>query len=119
MPSETVMVLNTTLLAPAASAPAAASRSRASMCMLQGARRLDVKVVALAQCRGRRDANLRLREILVREAHGAQHRAPRRPRRAVDHDARAFPRIGPALRLTVLVRHEISSYPGILRDAIM
>ena len=36
MPSETVMVLNTTLLAPAASAPCAAASASLSMCMLQG-----------------------------------------------------------------------------------
>src|SRR5215471_18794820 len=36
MPSETVMVLNRTLLPPAASAPAAASRASSAMCMLQG-----------------------------------------------------------------------------------
>ena len=36
MPSETVMVLNSTLLPPAASAPAAASRASSAMCMLQG-----------------------------------------------------------------------------------
>ncbi len=42
MPSETVIVLNTTLFAPAASAPAAASRASASMCMLHGVSMLQV-----------------------------------------------------------------------------
>ena len=36
MPSDTVMVLNSTPLPPAASAPAAAARASTSMCMLQG-----------------------------------------------------------------------------------
>ena len=36
MPSDTVMVLNSTALPPAASTPAAASRASWSMCMLQG-----------------------------------------------------------------------------------
>ena len=36
MPSETVMVPKMIGLAPAASTPAAASRARASMCMLHG-----------------------------------------------------------------------------------
>ena len=36
MPSDTVMVLNSTLLPPAASAPAHGSRASSSMCMLQG-----------------------------------------------------------------------------------
>src|SRR5580658_465149 len=36
MPSETVMVLNSTLLPPAASMPAQASRASSPMCMLQG-----------------------------------------------------------------------------------
>ena len=38
MPSDTVMVLNGTLLPPAASAPAPASRASSAMCMLQGVR---------------------------------------------------------------------------------
>src|SRR5690348_9448183 len=36
MPSETVIVLNKTLLPPAASAPVAASRASSAICMLQG-----------------------------------------------------------------------------------
>src|SRR5260370_1187822 len=36
MPSDTVMVLNSTLLPPAASMPAQASRASSPMCMLQG-----------------------------------------------------------------------------------
>jgi hypothetical protein len=36
MPSDTVMVLNSTLLPPAASTPAHASRANSPMCMLQG-----------------------------------------------------------------------------------
>ena len=36
MPSDTVTVLNTTLLAPASSAPMAAASARSLMCILQG-----------------------------------------------------------------------------------
>ena len=36
MPSETVMVLNSTLLAPASSAPIAAASASSLMCMLHG-----------------------------------------------------------------------------------
>ncbi len=36
MPSDTVMVLKSTLLPPLASAPAAASRASSAMCILQG-----------------------------------------------------------------------------------
>src|SRR5271156_6691924 len=42
MPSETVMVLKVTGLAPAASTPAAAKRASSSMCILQGVRLLQV-----------------------------------------------------------------------------
>ena len=55
MPSETVMVLNSTLLAPAASTPAAASRASSARCMLHG--------VTFAQVEAMPD--LRLGEILL------------------------------------------------------
>src|SRR4051812_28543865 len=45
MPSETVIVLKTMLFAPAASAPSAASRASASMCMLHGVRLLHVEAI--------------------------------------------------------------------------
>ena len=45
IPSETVIVLNTMLFAPAASAPAAASRASASMCMLHGVSMLQVDAI--------------------------------------------------------------------------
>ncbi len=38
MPSDTVIVLNSTLFAPAPSTPAAASRASSPMCMLHGVR---------------------------------------------------------------------------------
>ena len=45
IPSETVIVLNTMLFAPAASAPAAASRASASMCILHGVSMLQVDAI--------------------------------------------------------------------------
>ena len=42
MPSDTVIVLNVTAFAPAASTPAAARFASSSMCMLQGVRLLQV-----------------------------------------------------------------------------
>ncbi len=65
MPSETVMVLNSTLLPPAASTPAAASRASSPMCMLQGVTFAQVEATPICG----------LREIRLREAHRAQHRA--------------------------------------------
>ncbi len=45
MPSETVIVLNSTLLAPAASAPAPACRASTSMCMLHGVTMFQVEAM--------------------------------------------------------------------------
>src|SRR5262245_41751957 len=45
MPSDTVIVLNSTLFAPAASAPAPASRASTSMCMLHGVTMLHVDAI--------------------------------------------------------------------------
>ena len=45
MPSETVMVLNGTLLAPASSAPIAAASASSLMCMLQGVTMLQVEAM--------------------------------------------------------------------------
>ena len=47
MPSETVIVLNTTALAPAASAPSAARDASRSMCMLHGVTRLQVEATPI------------------------------------------------------------------------
>src|SRR5580658_1092409 len=47
MPSDTVMVLNSTLLPPAASTPAAASRASSPMCMLQGVTLLQVEATPI------------------------------------------------------------------------
>ena len=45
MPSDTVMVLKMTLLAPASSAPMAAASASASMCMLHGVTMLHVEAM--------------------------------------------------------------------------
>ena len=47
MPSDTVIVLNKTPFAPAASAPWAASRARPSMCMLHGVTMLQVDAMPI------------------------------------------------------------------------
>ena len=47
MPSDTVMVLKTTLFAPASSAPMAAASASASMCMLQGVTMLQVEAIPI------------------------------------------------------------------------
>src|SRR5882757_1268743 len=47
MPSDTVMVLNRTLLPPLASAPAAASRASSAMCMLQGVTLAQVEAIPI------------------------------------------------------------------------
>ena len=47
MPSDTVMVLNSTLLPPPPSMPAHASRARSPMCMLQGVRFAQVEATPI------------------------------------------------------------------------
>ncbi len=47
MPSDTVMVLNRTLLPPLASAPAPASRASSAMCMLQGVTLAQVEAIPI------------------------------------------------------------------------
>ena len=56
MPSDTVMVLKVTALAPCASTPAAAKRASSSMCMLQGVRLLQVE--AMPTCGFSKSASL-------------------------------------------------------------
>ena len=83
MPSDTVMVLNSTLLPPASSAPAAACSREL----------VDVHVAGREHAPGRRDADLRLREVGVLESDGAQHRAAGACVEAVDDDARVAARV--------------------------
>ena len=65
---------------------------------------VDVHVAGRDHAPGRGDADLRLREIRVREADGAQHGAARRLRKAVDDDARVPARID-AGGILVLISH--------------
>ena len=83
MPSDTVIVLNSTLLrAGRIGARAGVAREP-----------VDVHVARRHHVPGRRDADLRLREVLVLEPDGAQHGAARRLREAVDDDARVPARV--------------------------
>ena len=78
MPSDTVMVLKITALAPAASAPAAAAFGQL----------VDVHVARGHLAPRRADADLRLGEVGAREADGVQHRPAGGARRAVDDGGR-------------------------------
>ena len=93
MPSETVIVLNSTLLPPAASAPAPASRARTSMCMLHGVTMLQVD--AMPTCGFAKSSSLKptARSIARAGAFGA----------TVDHDAGMAARVD---AVAILVRHE-------------
>ncbi len=81
MPSDTVMVLKVTALAPAASTPG----------RRQAGELVDVHVAGREIAPGRGDADLRLLEIGLAEAHGMQHGASRRLFDAIDHQARVRP----------------------------
>ena len=76
MPSETVMVLNTTLFAPAASAPFAASSASVSMCMLQGVVMLQVEAMPICG----------FKKVFRDKTDRVQHRPARRLLDAVDYD---------------------------------
>ena len=84
MPSETVMVLNSTLLPPAASTPAQLSRASSSMCMLQGVRFAQVEAMPICG----------LLEVRIAEADRAQHRARGRLLVPIHHHARERARVG-------------------------
>ena len=75
MPSDTLIVLNTTPLPPAASADFAASFANPSMCILHGVTMLQV------------DADLWFPEIVFGEADGTKHCPARCVFIAVDDDA--------------------------------
>ena len=94
MPSDTVMVLKSTLLPPAASTPAAASRASSAMCMLQGVRLAQVE--AMPTCGLAKSASVK--------SDGAQHAARRGLLETIDHQPRVAARIGAlGLRLHVPV----------------
>ena len=83
MPSDTVMVLNSTPLPPAASAPA--QRLGRELVDVHVAGRELLQVEAMPICG--------LLKSRVLEAHGAQHGARRRLLRAIDHQPRILPRV--------------------------
>ncbi len=88
MPSETVIVLNGTLL------PARPVRARTRLARQS----VDVHIARGEIRPGRGDANLWLGEIGIPEAHRTQHRPRRGLLQAIDDQARIFPDIN-GLRL--------------------
>ena len=83
MPSDTVIVLNSTLLPPASSAPAPASRASPSMCMLHGVTMLHVD--AMPTCGLAKSSSLKPTARSIARLGACVE--------AVDHDARIAARV--------------------------